>query len=102
MIVRHVESAFDREPPFSSEVTFRAGFRLGGNERHEVVAFADLLADLLIPRLAATELALVVPNFETQRAQRIAKGSRGLAIPRGIAQEQGRRRTRGWRVAFSH
>src|SRR6201999_818735 len=63
MIVRHVECSLDRYPPLAPKVAFGPGLGLCRNQRHEVIAFANLLADLLIPRLSPAELALVVPNL---------------------------------------
>ena len=80
MVIRHIEGSLNGEPPFPPEITLRPRLGLSRNERHEVVALANLPADLLIPGLSAAKLAFVVPNFEAQRSQRIAKRPSGLAI----------------------
>jgi len=70
--------------------------RLGARRdyRHEVIALANLLADLLIPGVAAAELALVEPDVEAKARQCIAYGPCGLAVIGGITQENGRRHKR--------
>src|SRR5271156_7118333 len=94
MIVRHVERPFDRQAPFTTEIAFEARLGPSRDDRHEVIAFADLLADLLIPGVAAPELALVEPDIEAKARQRIADGPRGLAVVGGITQENGSRHKR--------
>ncbi len=84
VIVRHVERALDRQAPFPAEITFEARLGSRRDDRHEIIAFADLLADLLVPGVAAAELALVEPDIETEARQCIADGPGGLAIIRGV------------------
>jgi hypothetical protein len=49
VIVGHIEGPFDGQSPLSSKITFVPGLGLGRYECHEIVAIANLLADLLIP-----------------------------------------------------
>jgi len=69
MIVRHVESSLDRQPPFRGS-TPRACLGLRRDERHEKITLAYLLADLLIP-LALPAQRFVVPDLETEGRERI-------------------------------
>ena len=50
MIIGHIESSLDSQPPFPTKIALMPGLGLGRHQRHEVIAFANLLADLLIPR----------------------------------------------------
>jgi len=109
MIIRYVESSLDCQAPFSAEVTFMPGFRLSRDERHEEIAFTDLLANLLVPGLATSQFAFVVPNLEAESRQRIPEHARRLAIRGSVAEEYGgrpigmRRITFGrWIVDFFH
>src|SRR5271167_1832739 len=94
MIVGHVESPFDSEPPLAAEVPFEPSLRVSRHERHEIVAFSDLTPDLLIPCLSAAQFAFVVPDFEAKTGQRIPQPSRSLAILGRIAEKYRRSRSR--------
>src|SRR5882757_10066257 len=95
MIVRHVESSLDRQPPFPAEVPLEPCLRLRRDERHEIITFAYLLADLLIPLLSAAQLAFVVPDLEAEGRERIPERPGRLAIRRGVAQKN-----REWAVGI--
>ena len=47
-------------------------FGVGGDDRNEQPAVVDLLADLAVPGIAAPQLALVEPDFDTGGAECLA------------------------------
>jgi hypothetical protein len=67
VIIGHVEGSFDRQPPLTAEISLGTRFGPSGNERHEEIAFANLPADLLIPRIPSVQTTLVVPDFKSKR-----------------------------------
>src|ERR1700679_1461936 len=89
MVVGHIESSLDRQPPFPAKVSLMPCLCLGRNERHEIVAFAYLPADLLIPEFPAAQLAFVIPHLQTEGNERLLECSRRLAIRGGVTQEDG-------------
>jgi len=68
-VVGHIETAFSRESPFATEITFAPPLGGRGNHRHEISALANLPADFLIPSIATTEFVFVVPDFKSGRGQ---------------------------------
>jgi hypothetical protein len=54
---------------------------------NEQRAVLDLPADRLIPRIAAAQLALIKPDFDTSGAQGLANPVSRLGILRGVAEE---------------
>ena len=68
------------------------------SSRAFAVALTDLVADFLIPRIAAAEFALVEPYFETEARQCIAERACGRAVIRGIAEKYRRRHVRARRA----
>ncbi len=99
MIIGHVESPLDREPPLPAEVPLVPSLRLSRHERHEIIAFTDLTPDLLIPRLATAQIAFVLPDLKAKNNERILQESRRLAILGRIAKKD--RRSRRMRVRGS-
>ena len=81
--------AIDGEFPLAPEVTFLASLGRGRNDGDKQRAVADLLADLVVPRISAAQLALVEPDLDAARPQRLANAPRRLGILRGVAQEYG-------------
>jgi hypothetical protein len=53
---------------------------VAGDHRNEDSASLNLLADHLIPRIAAPQLALVEPDFDAGGTQRLANSLRRLRI----------------------
>jgi hypothetical protein len=80
MIIGHIERALDGQTPLSSEITLVPSFGSGRYERHEIIAFAYLLADLLIPQIPATELAFIEPDLKPKTRQGLSNEPRRLAI----------------------
>ena len=86
VIVGHVKRSLDGEPPLPAEIALGAHLGLGGYERHEKIAFADLPTDLLVPRVPSVQGAFVVPDLKPARRQGVPDGLRRRAIFRGVAQ----------------
>jgi hypothetical protein len=86
--------AIDGEFPLAPEVTFLASLGRGRDDGDKQRAVADLLADLVVPRISAAQLALVEPDLDAARPQRLANAPRRLGILRGVAQEYGLSRLR--------
>ena len=63
------------------------------SERHVRCPVLDLLPDFVIPGIAPAQLALVEPNLDARRRQRIANALRRLGILRGVAPETPRAMT---------
>ena len=82
-----MSNALDGQAPLAAKVPLVAGFGARGYDGHEVIALADLLANLLIPGVAPAQLALVQPDLDAELRQRIADRSRGLTVFGCIAQE---------------
>ena len=85
MIISHVKRPLDGETPFAAKISFMPRFGLRRNDRHEVIAFADLLADLLIPDISAAQIAFVVPDLEAESRQRVPEHARSFAVRGGVA-----------------
>jgi hypothetical protein len=49
----------------------------------------DVLPDLTVPGITASQLGLVEPYFDAGGSERVANAPRGLRILRGVAQENG-------------
>ena len=92
MIVRHIEGSLDGQSPFPAKIAFVPGLGLGRHQRHEIIAVANLLADLLIPCVPATQLAFVMPDFEPIGRERIPDPPCCLSILRRVAQKNADRR----------
>ena len=90
LVVCHVLRAIDGQPPLAPEVAFEPGLRLRRDDGDEQHARANLLADLLIPCIAAAKLALIEPDFDARSLKRVADAARRLGILRGIAEKDGR------------
>ena len=86
-IVGHQVGAIDGQLPFQPEVALAARLGVRGDDGNEQGAVVDLLADRVVPRVPAAQLALVEPDLDPGAAQRLADPPRGLGILRGIAQE---------------
>ena len=84
---RHQVRALDRESPFEPKIALEPLLRVLGDQRNEERAVVDLAPDLLIPDVTAAQLALVEPDLDTGRAQRLANPLGSLRILRGVAQK---------------
>jgi hypothetical protein len=73
--------------PLEAEIPLGPLGGIGGDDRDEQGAVANLPPYLLVPGIAAAQLALVEPNFDARGLQRIADATCGRSILRGIAQE---------------
>jgi hypothetical protein len=65
-LLRHVVGAIDRESPLAPEITLIAAFCIGGNQCNEQPAVVDTPANLAIPSIPASQLALVEPHFDAR------------------------------------
>src|SRR4051812_43495064 len=77
------------QPPFQAKISFCPCLRVRRNNRHEQRAFLDLFANLCVPRIAAPELALIEPDFDSGGAERVSDASRGVRVLRRIGKESG-------------
>ncbi|HEY0747579.1 MAG TPA: hypothetical protein VGD63_12820 [Steroidobacteraceae bacterium] len=80
MVIGHIESPLDSQTPLPTEITLVPSFGSGRYKRHEIIAFAYLPADLLIPQIPATELAFIEPDLKAEARKGISNESRRLAI----------------------
>jgi hypothetical protein len=94
-VVGHVQRALDGELPLAAEVAFAACLGARRDDRHEIRAGADLVAQLGIPGLAAGELVLVEPDLEARGCESVAQRARRGPVSRGIADEDRVERRRG-------
>src|ERR1700733_11623566 len=62
---------------------------MGRDDREEERAVPYLVANLLVPDIAAPKFALIEPDFDAGGSQCVGDTSRRLGILRGIAQEYG-------------
>ena len=62
-----------RELPFEAEITLLALVRMPRDDWYEEDAGFDLLANRLVPDVAASERALVKPDLDARSPQRLAK-----------------------------
>ena len=60
---------------------------MGRDDREEERAFPYLVANLLVPNIAAPKFALIEPDFDAGGSQCVGDTSRRLGILRGIAQK---------------
>jgi len=65
----HVMRPFDREVPLVPKVTLEPLLRVRGDNRNEEDAIVDLVPDLLIPRVSASQLGLVEEDLDIACAQ---------------------------------
>ena len=79
--------AFDGQFPFEPEVAFPALIALAGDDRHEEGALLDLAADLLVPDIAAAQLAHVEPDLDPKGAQGVGDPAGRVSILAGIAEK---------------
>src|SRR5579863_861379 len=94
--MRPIESQFPLEP----EVSFDPCVRIRRDDGDEKRARPDLLADRCIPRISATQLALVEPYFDAGGAQCGADCLSGLGVFGRIAKEDSSWATRWCRDAI--
>jgi hypothetical protein len=76
-----------RELPLETEIALLALVRMPRDDRDEEDAGLDLLADRLVPDVAAPERALVEPDFNACGAECFANPLGRLGILRGIAEK---------------
>src|SRR5215469_6004294 len=99
----HHVAALVRKIPLKTEIAFVPRGRVRRNQRNKERALADLAPDLLVPRIPASQLALIEKDLDPCGPQCMADPCRRLGILRGVAQEHGPRRCacRLWRL-FPH
>jgi hypothetical protein len=79
-LLGHVTDAFDGQPPLATEVPLVPGFGVGGDQRKKQPAVVDLLPDLVIPGLTASQLTLVEPDLHACGAQGLANAVGSLLV----------------------
>jgi len=72
LAARRSLTATRRRPPDQPEIALYSRFRVCRDDRHEQSAFVDLLPDLAIPHVPASQLALVEPDLDAGGAERFA------------------------------
>jgi hypothetical protein len=88
-IVIHHLRAVDCKLPLQSEVAFPSVLCVGGNDGDEKCAVIDLPADFPIPLIAAAQLTLVEPHFNTRSDQRLSNTPCCGQVFRRVAQKDG-------------
>ncbi len=83
----HEVTAINRQLPFETEVAFTAIMRRVRDDREEQSAGPDLLADRLVPRIPAPQLALVEPDLDAGGSQCLGNPLGRLRILRGVAEK---------------
>ena len=84
---RTLASALDDEARFATKIPLQPGLSVRRDDRHEQRSRLDLTANLLIPGISASQLALIKPHLDTRRPQTFADALRRIRILRGVAQE---------------
>src|SRR6516165_6027710 len=99
-VAGHHVGALVRKIPLKPEVALLPRRCIRRNDGNKERAVADLASDLLIPHVAAAQLALVEPDLDTRTAQRLANAPSRLRVLRGIAQKYSPSRCArlSWRV----
>jgi hypothetical protein len=87
LLLGHVVGTLNRELPFVPEVALEALLRVPGDDRNEQRAVVDLAADLLVPGVPASQLALIEKDLDAGSLQRLANLLSGLRVLRGVAQK---------------
>jgi hypothetical protein len=83
----HVAHALDDEVPLSSKIPLGARLRVGGNDRQEKGALSNLLLDLRVPDITASQLTLVKPHLHSEATQRIGDATRRVGVFTRVAQK---------------
>ena len=86
-VLRHVARALDGQPPLPAEVALLAGIGMRGDHRHEERTVMNLLANLPVPGVPATQLAAVEPYLDPGAAQTGGDPLRRIDVFRGVAEE---------------
>ena len=83
-----------REIPFQPEIAFVPRGRVRGNDGNKECTVLNFAPDFLIPRIPTTQLALIEPDLDAGRAQRLANLQRRVGILRGVTEEHSARMLR--------
>jgi len=83
----HQVSTLVRKMPLQTKVAFSARLSILRNNWNEQRTFADFAAYLSIPRIAASQLALIEPDFDAGSAQGFANFQRRFRVLRRITQK---------------
>src|SRR5882762_9375273 len=84
-VATHQVRALLGKVPFQAKVTLSTLLRVPGNDGNEHHAVANLLPNLPVPDIAAAQLTLVEPDFDTRCPECFADTAGSLGILRGIA-----------------
>jgi len=80
LLLGHVVCTFDGELPFVSKVTLKTLLGVLGDNRNKEDAVVDLMLDLLVPGIPASQLALIEKDLDTGSAKCLANPLRSLRI----------------------
>ena len=80
LLLSDVVGAIDRQLPFAAEIALQPRLGMLGDHRDKQSAIVDLVPDLLIPCIPATQLALIEKDRDTGGAQRLADLMGGVRI----------------------
>ena len=89
--LRHVVRAIDCQLPLEPEVALSSFVCVPRNDGDEQTAALDLLTNRLVPRLAATQLALVEPYLDAAVAKGFANSLGRLRVLGGVAEKHSMR-----------
>ena len=92
LVTRNHLRASISERPLQPEIAFGARSRICRDYRDKQCAIADLVVNLLIPRISSPQLALVKPDLNTNGPKGVAYAPCRRRILRGIAKEYSPRR----------
>src|SRR5579862_7774568 len=95
--LRHQVRTLIGKVPFEPEITLGACLGTAGNDRDEEHAGANFATDLLIPGVAALQLALIEPHFDASRPQAFRDSAGSFRILRRVAEKDGSLAVPRWR-----
>ena len=89
LVICHQVRAIHRQLPLQPEITLRTCVSVCRNDWHKKGTFLNLFANLLVPRIAATQIRLIEPRLQPGRAQGIADAACSVGVLGGVGEEDG-------------
>ena len=69
LLLGYIVGTVDRQLPFAPKIPLEPLLRVLGDDRDEQSAVVDLVPDLLIPCVPASQFALIEPDLDASRTQ---------------------------------